>query len=291
MAPADVTPLFTAAERDAFYSMVNLGVAKSVAGVSLLYLVTQISERPTSETTMREKWVPRGIRAYVEDNYVNSAEEREAWRLRGIGTYDAAFSRHNNRRLFQPAANLAYFCTVSGGSFKLKNPDRTPFTNPYSYRPNDAYSNGFDYYFKDPYKLAEPLFPVIDAQKHGAWGYFTCTMPDGKQAWWARIMPSTVAKPVFGSAFTMPISVIVHETPLEATPKVTYQVVSADQDSVIEQAFRTSKSVRKEMDGLTFEAWPADRFADRWGCRAIQSTATFGDRIIGNRRKVVCPSS
>jgi len=133
--------------------------------------------------------------------------------------------------------------------------------------------------------------PEIDAQKHGAWGYFTCTMPDGKQTWWAKITPATMAKPVFGSAFTMPISVIVHETPLEATPKVTYQVVSTDQDLVIEQSFKTSKSVRREMDGLTFEAWPADRFADRWGCRAIQSTATFGDRIIGNRRKVVCPSS
>lgn len=286
MVPTEVTPLYTAAERDAFYAMVNEGVATSATGLTLFYVASRVVERLPSEQTMREKWVPKGVRAYVEDSYVNSAEEREAWRFRGIAVYDAVFARNNNRRLFQPAANLAYFCTVSGGSFQLQHPDKTPFTNPYSLRPAEGQEN--KQYWADPYLRAAALFPVVDAQKHGAWGLFACTMPDGAESWWARIMPSENAKPTFGSALSMPVIVIVHETPLKATPKAEYKAVYATLNAVMKQAFDSSGTVRRDLDDVTIEAWPGARRTDRWGCREILGTATYGDRIIANTRKVLC---
>lgn len=291
MVPTEVTELYTAAERDAFYSMVNEGVATSAAGLTLFYLATRISERLPSEETMRTKWVPQGVRAYAKDNYVNSQDERQNWQFMGLGTYDATFSRNNNRRLFQPAANLAYFCSVSGGSFKLKHPDKTSFIDPYSLRPDDRYQYELNHTGPDPYLKAAPLFPIRDAQKYGAWGLFTCTNPDGKQTWWAKITPSNTAKPIFGSVWSMPISVMVYETPLEANPGASMASVDAGLNSVIQQAFRTSMSSKVEHGDVVLEAWPGDRSKDRWGCREILGTATYGDRIVTNRRKMVCPST
>lgn len=292
MVPTSTGPLYSAAERDAFYSSVNTGVANTAIGITLLYMISQIVGRPISESEMRERWVPAGVRAYVEHLYVSTSEEEKRWRMSGRAVYTAHFSRTNNRQLFNPAAQLGYFCKMSGGGFALKNPNKMDIKRPHEFRPTSP-AHWDSYPFIDPYRSADAAFAMIDAQEKGAWGYFTCTMPDGNESWWADVTPSTQYRKVASSStgFSMNIMINVHETPQMATSKTDHVALAEAQRATMREALHSSKPIRKKEGDVVIEAWSeSGSYPDRFGCKDIISTVVYGDKVILANRGPICLS-
>lgn len=317
MAPAKVTPLFTAAERDAFYSLVNRGVATTAGGLTLLYLVARIADNLPSETEMRESWIPRGVRAFVEDRYVGSADEREDWRLTGKVSYIAMFAPNHDTRLFRPAADLAYFCHTAGGRFQLHAQDQTAFTdhlsmvfrggfngwggwsstNTTSYslsqKGPDGRWHGVAVERESGYARPAMIDVLTEAQARGAWGYFVCRMPDRKATWEAVLAPGKIPGPGPGgttwNSWTVSVRIDVHQTPAEIIPQSAYQAAYDNLDGLLRDAYRSGQTVRLEREGVQFEAWPGSRFVGGLGCRRVAVSARYGDRVVGSRRQVLCP--
>lgn len=306
MAPVKVSEYYSAAERDAFYSMVNRGVVQAAAGVTLLYLVTRLANRPPSEAEMRETWVPRGVRAYIEHRYVETREEQDAWRLTGKATYIATYSRDYNDNPFRPAMELAYFCHMAGGNLQLHAQDRGAFIDPVlqMYMSPQERIWGVT---KDPSRRSSKFRPspeeyrpsgvvaeLLWAQEAGAWGYFVCRTPEKKVAWEAVLVPGR--HPVPGASrsaywWKIGVEIDVHETPERPFSEEVYKLVSADNmKKMAHEVVATEKTMQQEQDGIHFEAWPSERQVPyRKDCRYVMTVARFGDRVLNGMQHLVCP--
>jgi len=261
-------------------------------GISVLLLISRIVEQPIPDETIREKWVPVGVRAFVEHLYVDTRAKRDHWKFFGEALYEANFSRSNNVRLYNPAANLAQFCLLSGNSFRLAERDGTRLKQASDLRPWGGPGPGLphwaDYPAVDVFRQADAAVAVNEAQQGGAWGMFTCTRPDGTQAWWARVGPAPYARKNHGPSFALDLAVVVHETPSGALPPTPIATIHEARDRVIHQAFTSPKPVRKEIHDVVIDVWSKARSTDRFGCREMLSTVTYGDRIINRQRDIVC---
>lgn len=288
MAPTETSALYTAQERAAFYSMVNEGVANTVIGISVLAIANSILASPPSPETMKEKWVSRGIKAYVEHSYVTGSSQL-AWDFTGTATYTANFTELNDSRLFAPAVNLAYFCQAAGGEFRLDKASRVAFTKPSSFRPVDRDAEFHNYPFTQYGRPADLAKTVIRAQEDGAWGNFVCRMPEGAKTWWAEIVPGVQVKDWSnGMGWKMPITIGVFETPPDRKPEMPYAAMKNWQHTVTVAAYGAGKRYTRQEGDLIFEAWPADEKKDRWGCRQMVNRVLLGDRPVSLDEQVLC---
>lgn len=252
--------------------------------------------RVISEDVMRKKWLPAGVRAYVEYIYVGSRDQKEMWRHTGKVAYEAAYSRVNNHQLLRPVADLRYFCEMSGNEFRMTRKDATPFIKPSELRPDHIgrYLNNFygpstnTAYFSDRYRAADSAFAVLDAQDRGAWGSFGCYRSDGSQAWWASLVPSTKAIMHPGTSFFLSTLITVHETPEMTFPKASPEQIEERRKALVQHVLKSSKSVEQKLVDVNIEAWSNTSSTDRWGCKEVFSKATYGDRVIRSRKEVVC---
>lgn len=292
LVPTKTSAVFTAAERDAFYAMVDQGSIDMAIGISVLLLISRIVEQPIPDETIRDKWVPRGVRAFVENFYVDTSDKRHHWKFFGEALYEANFSRTNNVRLYNPAASLAQFCLVSGNSFRLTQRDDTNLKKASDLRPYGGTDRGAPYWnaypANDLLRAADAAVAMNEAQQGGAWGTFTCTRPDGTEAWWARVGPAPLARKNHGPSFALDLAIVVHETPSMALPSTPLPTIFEARDMVIHQAFTSPKPLRKEIHDVVIDVWSKARSTDRFGCREMFSTVTFGDRIINRQRDIVC---
>jgi len=292
LVPTKTSAVFTAAERDAFYAMVDQGVIEMGIGISVLLLISRIVEQPIPDETIRDKWVPRGVRAFVENFYVDTRDKRHHWKFFGEALYEANFSRTNNVRLYNPAANLAQFCLISGNSFRLAQRDGTNLKKAADLRPWGGAEPGLPHWAGypavDAFRAADAAVAMNEAQQGGAWGTFTCTRPDGTQAWWARVGPAPFARKNHGPSFALDLAIAVHETLPMTFPATPLPTIYEARDMAIHQAFTSPKPLHKEIHGVVIDVWSKARSTDRFGCREMLSTITYGDRIIDRKRDVVC---
>lgn len=290
LVPVETSALYTVAERDAFYSMLTKGVGQTAAGLSILYVVSQIADQPIPEDVVREKWVPQGVRAYVEHRYVDTRDDRQRWRFTGTVIYEAVFSKTNTKRLFRPVADLAYFCRLSNGNLRMTIANTTPFIRPHQLRPVDEKYAYNVYPAVDLFRAADAAFALQEAQENGAWGSFVCEREyDKSMMWWASLTPAERVEKIPGSSFAMDILISVQKTPFMAVPVASVQSIEETRERVLRKLMDSRDyEAREAVEDVTIEAWTKSRSKDRWGCKEIWSTVTFGDRIIRNNWETVC---
>lgn len=302
MVPTEIGPVMTAEKRAAFYKMVDQGVANTAAGLPMLALINAMLERKPDPEEMNEKWIPAGIKAYVWHSYVSSLSDvqQDAWEELGRAYYTAHFTELNDSRLFGPVANVAYFCTLAGGEFRLDKdkreakkgwqvvPKSVDLNPPSAYRPVDGYAEWDPYPFVQKGKAAERQRTLIRARDDGAWGKFVCQLPEADKTWWATIVPYWKAKDWdSGEGWSLMLSIQVNETPPALSATIPVEGVLYWLRSSARTAHLAGKKIAYQEGGLLFEAWPVDK-VDRWGCQRIFSRASVGDRHYGYDRQEIC---
>lgn len=307
MVPTEIGPVMTAEKRAAFYKMVDQGVANTAAGLPMLALINAMLEKKPGLEEMKEKWIPAGIKAYVRHSYVSSLSDvqQDAWEELGRAYYTAHFTELNESRLFGPVANLAYFCTLAGGEFRLDKdkPGKkkgwqvvgTPvgLTPLSAYRPVDGYAEWDHYPFTKLGQAADRQRTLIQARDEGAWGKFVCNMPEESKTWWALIEPDWRAKDWNnGMGWSLQLAIQINETPpftklSVPAPGVTFWLDTAALEAYGPHNRGPGKRVAWKEGDFLIEGWSTDKI-DRWGCQPVFSRISYGDRYVGYKEKVLC---